>query len=192
MVDEGSMGSVGSAALPQDLLLAVKRRQETEHAALNQWMLDCEDVLERFEHCLKGEVYDYEENKWSVNKEFKPFINNDGINFLMAMMRIYMHKINELSTFSLEEIYDLIYNFKEALVDVLTINQKAYEIPEEMVEMVCNLAGDQVYGMFKRAMDGGERKSRQTILSYREDRVISDTEADREKKKPKLFGIIPR
>ena len=177
--------------LPPDLMLAVKRRQEMENAAFNQWVIECSDVLEKLKHSLKGEIMNFETGEWEVEEGFEPFVNNAGINFLLVIVDSYMHKVNILSTFEQEEINDLIYDLKEELIDILTIRQVKYQIPEECVGIITSLIGDQVYGLYKRALGGAERKSRQTITSLVEQRIMSPDEMS-EQKKPKLFGIIPR
>jgi len=144
---------------------------------LIKWQLELDNILERAEHILRGDVLQSEQGHliWKKNTNPKSNILNEyGVQEVMRILSMYLNRNTILSDYEPEEIYEIVKDFGNELNDLmfmkyeemgLTDLEKRKNYPMLMREMV-----DIVFSAYNRAKRGGERRS------LREARQVTQTE----------------
>jgi len=144
---------------------------------LIKWQLELDNILERAEHILRGDVLSSEQGHLIWKKSDNPksnILNEYGVQEVMRILSMYLNRNTILSDYEKSEIYEVVHDFAKELNDLmfmkyeemgLTTLEKRKNYPMLMREMT-----DIVLSAYKRALDGGERRS------LREARQVTQTE----------------
>lgn len=145
---------------------------------LIKWQLELDNILERCEHILRGDKLVFENGNviWTPNTNSKDNILNEyGVQEVMRILSMYLNRNTILSDFSNLEIREKVLDFGRELSDLFYMKyeemgliglEKRKNYPMLMREMV-----DIIHSAYKRALNGGEKRS------LREARSITQTEA---------------
>ena len=140
-----------------------------------RWQLELNDILEKAEHVLKGDIVEFKGGQtiWSAN----PFpdtntLNEFGVQLIMKCLSMYVNRNTILSDYTDEEIRYKVLDFGKTLNNLvfmkyeemgLDTEDKRKEYPMLVREMV-----DIVHSAYARARDGGERESYRKMISVQQ------------------------
>ncbi len=145
----------------------------TQDTNLIEYQLGLDDILERIEHLLRGDVlkqdkkgnirYEQPTNRdGSVNQELQ-VLNEYGVQFLMNVVSSYLNRNTILSNYTEERIKEILFNLGNEITDQIYLNaekmgldtperQKRYSI---IVMQIVHI----VESAYNRAIGGAELDS---------------------------------
>ena len=144
---------------------------------LIKWQLELDNILERAEHILRGDILKHEKGHliWKPQTDERHHILNEyGVQEIMRILSMYLNRNTILGDYENEEIQTKVLDFGRELNDLmfmkyeeigLTNLEKRKNYPMLMREIV-----DIVHSAYTRAKLGGERRS------LREARQVTQTE----------------
>lgn len=155
-------------------------RQHAQHSSfgakqdenLIRWQLELNDILERAEHVLRGDVVTFKGGQliWSANPHPQSnALNEFGVQLIMKVISNYINRNTILSDYTNEEINYKVYDFGREINNLVFMKyekmgmdteEKRKEYPMLIREMV-----DIVHSAYKRALMGGERRSLREMIS---------------------------
>ena len=142
---------------------------------LVKWQLELNDILERAEHILRGDIVTFENGHimWKRNKDPKGNCLNDfGVQIIMKVLANYINRNTILSDYEQDEINYKVYDFGRELNNLIFMKyeemgmddeDKRKEYPMLVREMV-----DLVHSSYKRALKGGERRSLREMIQIQQ------------------------
>lgn len=155
-------------------------REQSQHSAfavkqeddLVKWQLELNDILERAEHILRGDVPEWVNGHmvWKSNPhpQHNP-LNEIGVHEILKLLAMYINRNTILSDYDNEEINFKVFDFGRRLNNFIFMRydeigmdteqkRKSYEtIVGEMVDLV--------HSAYKRALHGGERRSLREMIN---------------------------
>lgn len=155
-------------------------RRTAQHSAfatkqdenLIRWQLELNDILERAEHVLRGDIITFKDEKliWEKNPNSQENTLNDfGVQLIMKTISTYINRNTILSDYTNQEINFKVFDFGRELNNLIFMKyevmgmdneEKRKEYPMLVREMV-----DIVHSAYKRALMGGERRSLREMIS---------------------------
>jgi hypothetical protein len=137
---------------------------------LVQWGLDTDEILDRIEHFLKGDVIktDEEGNIRCVAPKYKEIVilNEYGVNSIMQIIQGYVNKNTMLSFYTEERIYEILSDFGYELTDFIFSNYERMgmdtEFKKSRYKMIVINILHIVESAYRRALFGKEREEANT------------------------------
>lgn len=138
-------------------------RQEDNIA---KWQLELNDILERAEHILRGDIPKFEDGHivWKANEhpEKNP-LNDTGVQEIMKILALYVNRNKVLSDYSNDEIKIKVFDFGRAVNNLIFMRDFEFGMDDEEkrknYEMLVTELKDIVHDTYKRALDGAEKRS---------------------------------
>ena len=142
---------------------------------LVRWQLELNDILERAEHILRGDIVTFEQGHMIWKKNPCPednCLNDFGVKLIMKVLANYINRNTILSDYEQEEINYKVFDFGRELNNLIfmkyeeigmTCEDKRKEYPMLVREVV-----DLVHSSYKRALKGGERRSLREMISIQQ------------------------
>jgi len=160
-------------------------RKHAQHSAftvnqndnLIKWQLELNDILERADHILRGDIIEFKEGHllWVKNINTKEnALNEQGVQLIMKALSNYVNRNTILSDYTEQQIAFKVYDFGRELNNLIFMKyeemgmdteDKRKEYPMLVRQMV-----DIVHSSYNRALNGGERRS------LREARTVMQTD----------------
>ncbi len=137
-----------------------------------RWQLELNDILEKAEHVLKGDVVKFENGStiWTTREHpEKNTLNDYGVQLIMKCLAMYINRNTILSDFTPEEVRLKTLDFGKELNNLVFMKSdemgmddedKRKEYPMMIREMV-----DIVHSAYARAKDGKERESYRKMIT---------------------------
>jgi hypothetical protein len=136
-----------------------------------RWQLELNDILERAEHILKGDVPEFKDGHIVWGKNPHPEINTlneTGVNEIMKILSMYINRNKVLSDYTNEEINFKVYDFSRALNNLIFMRDFEFGMDTEEkrknYEMLVTEMKDIVHDTYKRALDGAEKRSLREMI----------------------------
>jgi hypothetical protein len=155
-------------------------RQNAQHSAfatrqdenLIRWQLELNDILERAEHVLRGDIVTFKNGQlvWDKN----PFpkdntLNEFGVQLIMKIISTYINRNTILSDYTNDEINFKVFDFGRELNNLLFMKYETMGLDNEEKRkeypMIVREVVDLVHSAYKRALMGGERRSLREMIS---------------------------
>jgi hypothetical protein len=137
-----------------------------------RWQLELNDILEKAEHVLKGDVVKFENGQtiWTAREDPENNTFNDyGVQLIMKCLSMYINRNTILSDYDPEEVKYKTLDFGKELNNLIFMKSdemgmdtedKRKEYPMVVREMV-----DIVHSAYARAKYGRERESYRKMIS---------------------------
>lgn len=122
---------------------------------LVRWQLTTEDIIELYEHSLRGEVWNPEAAKWKPLRD--PLVNDDGIFNILSCMRAHLHKCTILSNLKDDEVKRLCRESTAVIINKLADNYKRWNINVHDLDGIATDYDHIIFVTTKRSMNEGER-----------------------------------
>jgi len=137
-----------------------------------RWQLELNDILERAEHILRGDVPKFQDGHiiWASNPtpEKNP-LNETGVNEVMKILALYVNRNKVLSDYSNEEINVKVFDFGRAINNLIFMRDYEFGMDTEEkrknYEMLVTELKDIIHDTYKRALDGAEKRSLREMIS---------------------------
>lgn len=139
---------------------------------LARWQLELNDILEKAEHILKGDIIVFEGGMaiWKNNPTPQNnTLNEFGVQLIMQSLAMYVNRHKILADYTEDEIRFKVYDFG------IRLNNLIFKKYEEMgmdteekrkeYEMIVGEVVDLIHDSYARAKDGRERESYRKMIS---------------------------
>lgn len=143
-----------------------------EQESLVKWQLELNDILERAEHILKGDVptFDNGQMVWKPNPNLQDnVLNETGVKAILKILAMYVNRNTILSDYENEEIRWKVLDFGKRVNNLLFMKGEEFgidtEAKEKEKETLVGELVDIVHSTYKRALKGGERRSLREMIS---------------------------
>lgn len=137
-----------------------------------RWQLELNDILEKAEHMLKGDIVAFEDGQiiWKDNPNpDQNTLNKNGVQICMKFLSLYVNRNTILSDYTDEEIRYKVLDFGKRFNDLLFLKYDEMGMDnEEKRKEYASIVGamtDVVHSAYARAKDGRERESYRKMIS---------------------------
>lgn len=101
----------------------------------------------------------YEDEEGKFVPFGKPLMNEAGIKAVIGLTKSIVNRNTHMSSFEKPQIYELIMFNGDALIKLLMMNRKTFEIENSNMRNIIHAAAINTwFESFNRALDGGERR----------------------------------
>jgi hypothetical protein len=136
-----------------------------------RWQLELNDILERAEHILRGDIPEFKDGHiiWGKNPhpENNP-LNDVGVQEIMKILALYVNRNKVLADYSNEEINFKVFDFGRAINNLIFMRDHEFGMDTEEkrknYEMLVTELKDTVHDTYKRALDGAEKRSLREMI----------------------------
>jgi hypothetical protein len=139
---------------------------------LIRWQLELNDILERAEHILRGDVPSFKDGHivWDVNPyPEKNALNPQGVAECMKILSLYVNRNTILSDYTNREINFKVFDFSRALNNLIFMRDYEFGMDTDEkrknYEMLVTELKDIVHSAYKRALDGAEKRSLREMIN---------------------------
>lgn len=139
---------------------------------LIRWQLELNDILERAEHILRGDVPSFKDGHVIWDKNPNPdtnVLNEYGVQEIMKILSMYVNRNTILSDYSNYEINLKVYDFGCDLNNLIFMRSEDFGLDtvekRKNYPILVREVIDIVHSAYKRALDGGERRSLREMIS---------------------------
>ena len=141
--------------------------QQSQDSNLIIWQLELDNILERIEHLLKGDIVSDDGQGNIVYKapEDKSLIilNDYGVQLIMNVVSFYLNRNTILSNYDEVRIFEILFDLGFELADVIYINYEkigmtSIEMKSRHEILILNILHT-IESSYNRALKGGERDS---------------------------------
>jgi hypothetical protein len=147
-----------------------------------RWQLELNDILERAEHILRGDVPTFRDGHiiWDKNPhpENNP-LNELGVSEVMKILSLYINRNKVLADYSNEEINIKVFDFGRAVNNLIFMRDYEFGMDTEEkrknYEMLVTELKDIVHDTYKRALDGAEKRSLREMITVSQATNTSST-----------------
>jgi len=137
-----------------------------------RWQLELNDILERAEHILRGDVPSFKDGHiiWDKNPhpEKNP-LNEVGVQEVMKVLAMYVNRNKVLADYSNEEINIKVFDFGRAINNLIFMRDFEFGMDDEEkrknYEMFVTELKDIIHDTYKRALDGAEKRSLREMIT---------------------------
>ena len=137
-----------------------------------RWQLELNDILERAEHTLRGDVVVFENGQLNWKDNTKPennTLNDFGVQLCMKLLSMYINRNTILSDFTETEIGFKVYDFGYRLNNLIFLKYEEMGMDNEdkrkEYAVIVGSLTDIVHSAYARAKDGRERESYRKMIS---------------------------
>ena len=150
----------------------------TQDPNLIVWQLELDNILERIEHLLRGDILreDKEGNIRYIKPKDKSLIvlNDYGVQLIMNIISFYLNRNTILSNYKDLRIFEILYDLGNELGDLVYINYEkmGLDIVEKKSRssvLIMNIL-HMIESAYNRALGGEEQKSLRTA------RIVTQTQ----------------
>lgn len=143
-----------------------------ENENLVKFQLQLDDILERIEHILRGDIPKFKDGHiiWTDNPHpEKNSLNENGVQEFMGILAMYVNRDVIMGDYSNKEINIKVFDFGRRLNNLVFMKDAELGIDTEEKRKGCDmLIGkmvDIVHATYKRALDGAEKRSLREMIS---------------------------
>lgn len=139
---------------------------------LVKWQLELNDILERAEHILKGDLPKFRDGYviWDKNSnpENNP-LNEKGVQAIMKILSFYITRHKILADYTQDEINYHVYDFGRELNNLIFMRDEDFGMDTDEkrkdYSMIVLQLKDMVEDSYKRALNGSEKESLRKIMN---------------------------
>jgi len=137
-----------------------------------RWQLELNDILERAEHILRGDIPKFKNGDiiWETNPhpENNP-LNDVGVQEIMKILALYVNRNKILSDYTNREINFKVYDFGRAVNNLIFMRDEEFGMDNadkrKNYEILVTELKDIVHDTYKRALDGAEKRSLREMIT---------------------------
>jgi len=137
-----------------------------------RWQLELNDILERAEHILRGDIPKFKDGHviWADNPhpENNP-LNAVGVQEIMKILALYVNRNKVLADYTNDEINVKVFDFGRAVNNLIFMRDYEFgmdtEEKKKNYEMLVTEMKDIVHDTYKRALDGAEKRSLREMIT---------------------------
>lgn len=137
-----------------------------------RWQLELNDILEKAEHILRGDIPKFDGGHiiWKENPTPEDnTLNPKGVQEVMKILSLYVNRNKILADYTNEEINFKVYDFGRAINNLIFMKDYEFgmdtETKRKNYEMLVTELKDIVHDTYKRALDGAEKRSLREMIT---------------------------
>lgn len=172
--EEAAQGNAMSNGMAAQAYQGIQGQQDN----LIVWQLELDNILERIEHLLRGDIMKKDEEgnyDFQVPDDKSLIILNDyGVQLIMNFISFYLNRNTILSNYTAERIFEILYDLGYELSDLVYINYEkmgldSVEKRSRSSVFIMNIL-HMLESSYNRALAGEERDS------LRKARIVTQTQ----------------
>ena len=132
-----------------------------------RWELDFQPEIERYLNGLKRKVRDHK-GQWVSLPNKKPYINDDGIDYIFSSLQPILNKGTALGKTSKDEANKITKELTMAFKDKVLRHHEDFEVEKTNIPMLVFGYFNFVRSILSRSENDGERKIRSKMFGFRE------------------------
>ena len=165
---------------------------------LIEWQLELDNILERIEHLLAGDILTIADDgavtyKPQPDSDLRP-LNNFGVQEIMRILAIYVNRNTILSNYTAERINEILYDLGYEITDQIYINSVKFGLDtpdkEKRFPMIVIQIIHTIESAYNRAFRGGERDSLRTARIVTQSAPIGSPINQVQNMNPHKFSIF--
>lgn len=137
-----------------------------------RWQLELNDILERAEHILRGDIPEFKDGHiiWVQNKhpEENP-MNEKGVGEVMKILAMYVNRNTILSDYDNKEINIKVFDAGRDINNLVFMRYEDFGMDTEEKKknypIIVREIIDVIHSAYKRALDGAEKRSLREMVS---------------------------
>jgi hypothetical protein len=133
--------------------------------------LESQNLIDKIKHMFLGEVYNPLNGLWEIAPHLAPPMNEKGAHFFTLKFGGHLDKNIMLSLFTLEEINQMMLEICADINEIFFKRAEEFEIKQENMSFIKRILEHEIRATYKRALNGGERTHRETLIKQ-EMRVV--------------------
>ncbi len=161
-----------------DISGAYSSFQQNQDQNLIVWQLELDNILERIEHLLRGDIVEEDAEGNIVYKTPEDtdliVLNDYGVKLIMNVISFYLNRNTILSRYNEERIMNILYDLGIELADLIYISYDKMGLDTQEKKARYPVLGMNILhtieSAYRRALGGGERDS------LRSARIVTQTE----------------
>jgi hypothetical protein len=137
-----------------------------------RWQLELNDILERAEHILRGDIPKFKDGEVIWEKNEHPelnTLNETGVQECMKILAMYVNRNTILSDYTNDEINFKVFDFGRAVNNLIYMRDWEFGLNTEEkrknYEILVTELKDIVHSAYKRALDGAEKRSLREMIT---------------------------
>ena len=123
---------------------------------LTRWQLSSEDILDKLEHSLRGEIWNEREQRYESKGQ--KLMNDEGIRSVLSIVESVVNKIAFLSNLEQDMIFMITRELGIDLIQLIHMKHNEYNIKAEHASLIVDKVTFLIYLGLQRAFMEGERK----------------------------------
>lgn len=139
---------------------------------LVKWQLELNDILERAEHILRGDIPEFREGHvlWKKNPNMEDnSINERGVHEILKVLAMYVNRNTILSDYTNEEINIKVYDAGREINNLVFMRSEDFgmdtEEKKKSYPILVREMIDIVHSAYKRALMGSEKRSLREMIN---------------------------
>jgi len=185
MFSQSPQGETPPKLQPSEVEKAQYLPVHAQDSGFSRWRLDPDDIVQRVEHSLRGEIY--KDNEWQ--RLGKPLANEEGIAGLLTIVGTSVNKVISLTKFQDDEIENIMEHIDDTLIDLLATKYDEWEIDPDFLSYIRELIINFIHASYKQAVGGWTSEQLSQVMTTTE--RIGLAEAPSAKRRG-VFGILGR
>jgi len=139
-----------------------------------RWLEDTEDIIKELElTLLNREIVVIKGVEETVaRKHGQPYMNEDGVNRILSIMKSHFHRGITLSNFTDIEVQRIMEVLHLKIAFIIGHNHEAFEISKGNLNTIIEIITNVIFSTFKRAVNEGERNMLNKTQRMTETRMI--------------------
>lgn len=144
-----------------------------------KWQLELNDILEKAEHILRGDIVTFENNNivWKPNPNAdENTLNEFGVMLIMKCLSNYINRNTILADYTDQEIREKVFDFGRELNNLIFMKYEEMGMDDENKRkeypMLVLTMKDIVHSAYSRAKDGGERRSLREMINISQSQLL--------------------
>lgn len=145
-----------------------------------RWQLELNDILERAEHILRGDIPKFVDGQiiWENNPHPESnTLNETGVQECMKILAMYVNRNTILSDYTNDEIKEKVFDFGRAVNNLIFMRDIEFGMDTQEkrknYEMLVSELKDIVHSSYKRALDGAEKRSLREMITVSQSTATS-------------------
>lgn len=162
-----------------------------------KWQLELNDILEKAEHMLKGDIIVFENNQliWKDNPNPEEnTLSKHGVKICMKFLGLYINRNTILSDYTEDEIRYKVLDFGKRFNNLIFMKyeEMGMDTEEKRKEypMIVGSMTDVVHSAYSRAKDGRERESYRKMISVSQGGMLGGGVTVNAQPQQKTRGIL--
>jgi hypothetical protein len=147
------------------------RVAQSQSDNVSVYELESQALIDKIKHMFLGEVYNPVNGLWEITPHLAPPMNKKGAHFFMLKFSGHLDKNIMLSEFTLEEINQMMLEICADVNEIFFKRAEEFEIKQENMSFIKRILEHEIRATYKRALSGGERTHRETLIKQ-EMRVV--------------------
>jgi len=183
----GSHFAGKSAQLDPSFSLDMLKQQQSDNVSIYE--LDQSPLIERIKHLLASEIFNPNTGTWEKEEDIEPLMNSKGVHYFMVKFGGHLDKNITLSKLDISKIHQMMVEICNDILEIFWKKDKIFDIKRENMSSILHIVEHHIYANYMRALDGGERTHRETLIKSVES-IIDRQDSPKQSSGGGMLGML--